>query len=236
MNRMFRGPSIVMALLVLGSAIAAAQPAGSNGSLPANSYGGSGIPTSSVQLFTNPNVTLGMSASARYANPSVTDNGLGTYYASTGIDNNPPSPGNPYGRWNFNFFVGGANPGGYNYKLYYEFNGAGGTTPTGYVILGPTPTADSWNLGMDFLSNPSPLPGLIVPPVGSTTSTFDPTANAEYSFSLRAYQADVEIGRTGINVITGTGPSTTVPEPGTYLLMAAGLAGITVITRRKIAA
>src|SRR4051812_27858749 len=76
-------------------------PTGTNGALPAANFGGSGIPNTSVMQRQYDGVTLGLTASARFSNPTVTDNGAGTYFATTGND------GGGLARWNFDYFIGG---------------------------------------------------------------------------------------------------------------------------------
>lgn len=216
-----------IALLAFAAAPLQAQvitPAGSSfGTLAAATWGGSGIPNDAVMITTFDNVTLGMSASGRFSNPSPTNNGWGTFYAAPGVDVNAPSPANPYATWNFNWYIGGANKDRYSYVLFYDFNPAAANAdhlpgPLGSFGVYPAGTQNSWNLGMDFL-DPTP--------VGAPT--FDPNAQGEYSFALVAYNGQgVEAGRSAIVVST-----TTVPEPSTYALVAAGLAGLFAAHRRR---
>lgn len=205
-------------------------------------FGGSGIPNHAVMVNTNQQnlgVTLGLTAHQRYGNPAVTNDGSGTFFALAGIDDNPPSPANPYARWNFGFYIGGQNAANYNYELRFDFDPAGSNGGLGRTWLIPLfgvptfPVENSWNLGMDFLE------GAIIPPVlGPSYSSFDPEAEGTYSFSLVAYnKADPlgtgfgsEAARVGMNVVVS---SSVVPEPSTYVLMAAGLAGLGMIARRR---
>ena len=211
-------------------------PTGVFGPQPTFTFGGTGIPNDAVMVNSNAanlGVTLGLTATQRCGsigcNPALSNNGFGTFYAGAGTDFNPPSPANPYATWNFGFYIGGVNASQYNYKIFYDFNPASGNIDYGNLSIAPVPMQDSWNLGMDFLGSPSVLPGSIFPPPG----TFDPNAAGEYSIGLIAYQNSttgnlVEVGRSSIQVNTST-----VPEPSTYLLMAAGLAGLAFVQKRR---
>ncbi|MBY0507182.1 MAG: hypothetical protein K2X03_24925 [Bryobacteraceae bacterium] len=56
--------------------------------LPAATFGGAGIPNTAVAVQTVNNngntITLGLNASERFANPVVTNNNAGTFFASVG--------------------------------------------------------------------------------------------------------------------------------------------------------
>ena len=211
--------------------------------LPAATFGGSGIPNTSVAVTNVGNVTLGLSAAARFDNPTVTNNGAGTFYALAGVDNHAPSPGDPYALWNFNYYIGGTITD-YNYKLFYDFDPGVGTDESLHGVsslLGaqidvsfPTlgvvfPSQNSLNLGMNFLQTP-PVPLVLQPPA---FSPFNPNAVGSYTFALVAYEKTgggggfgAEVGRTAMEV-------TAVPEPGTYALLLAGLSAVTFVARRR---
>lgn len=215
--------------------------------LPAATFGGSGIPNTSVAVTNVGNVTLGLSAAARFDNPTVTNNGAGTFYALAGVDNHTPSPGDPYALWNFNYYIGGTITD-YNYKLFYDFDPAANTEESAHgvfsllgaqinqIFTGPPlnlnvfPSQNSLNLGMNFLETP-PIPLVLQPPA---FSPFNPNALGSYTFALVAYAKEgdggggfgAEVGRTAMQV-------SAVPEPETYALLLAGLSAITFVARRR---
>ena len=64
-------------------------------------FGGGGIPTNAVCVGVFGEVTLVLSATQRYSNPVVTNNGTNTFYAGTGDDTAQGQP--TYAIWNFDF-------------------------------------------------------------------------------------------------------------------------------------
>jgi len=56
------------------------------GNLAGATFGGSGIPTDPTAITTANGVTLGLTAFGRYANPSLTNDGAGTFTATPGAN------------------------------------------------------------------------------------------------------------------------------------------------------
>lgn len=197
------------------------------GSVPAATFGGSGIPNSAVAYTNCPQgFSLNLTAHQRYDNPAPTNNGAGVFTALPGQDANTVSPNPAYAKWNFGYDVQGTNRGAYSYRLYFDNNPASGNALDGYLavpgIFG-LGYANSLNLGMGVLNL-----GILGP--APSYQPFDYNAIGEYQFDLVAYDNGLnEVARTSMLVTTGT----VVPEPSTYALMVAGLALVGVAARRR---
>lgn len=197
------------------------------GTLSGATFGGTGIPNHAVAITTIGDVTLGLTAHARYSNPTVSNDGAGTFYAVKGGDiySSPPQPG--YARWNFGWYVKNAGTSSYIVDLLYDFDPATATDEgllgKARAPLGPSSLAqDSWNLGMSFLA----ISSLFVTP--PTYLSFNPNVNGEYSFALILRDASTlaEKGRAAINV-------NVVPDGGgTVALLGLGLGMVAWLNRR----
>lgn len=212
------------------------------GPLDDATFGGQGIPNDEVAIssqFIDGDVviTVAMSATQRFSNPPLTNNGAGTYFATPGSNfggnNESASEG---ALWNFNFYMkvagtNGATPvlADYQIDLFYDFDtsfdtaiGSLGKINITNAILGSanpgaTLLEDSQNLMFGFLA--SAIPGVITPPPGA----FDPNALGEYNFAI-------QVSRAGFGVEAVAMDVQVVPEPAGLTLL--GLGGLT-LTRRR---
>ena len=195
---LFTTVALAATITVFGASSASAQvstpvtPQGTFGAQPTLTFGGSGIPNQWVMTNSNETdlgVQLALTATQRYSNPAVTNNGAGTFYALPGTDLNPPGPVNPFALWNFDFAITGSNASLYGYRLWYDFNPAAGNFGDYGSQLLPSSYQDSWNLGMDFLATSDlfrTAPGF---------ASFNPNASGEYGFALVAFNQDgLEVG------------------------------------------
>lgn len=192
-------------------------------SLPAATFGGTGIPNDKVEVTTVTTarqdvITMGLTATPRYSNPTLGNNGFGTFTATPGFNNglgNPPQSLGP--TWNFDLYLNVAGSSGlaYSFALAYANNttGVGNTISLGTLSTGGT-FQDSWNLSMGFLTG-----------IG-----FNPNDAGVYGFSLEELNSDGHVvASTAINVnVAG------VPDSGsTALLLGLGFAGLAAFGYRR---
>lgn len=236
------------AALLLASFVAQATPIYTSwGSLPAATFGGSGIPNDAVaktEVFVNGNdqITLALTAHGRYSNPAVTNNGAGVFYAGPGSNCGTPTDpvGCPSGAsqgalWNFAYYInvaGGASLADYTFKLYYDFDPGVGTlfadlgeiNVNNYLLAIPVNPASLTNLqdsqNLMFAGFSTPVPGIVDTP---TVGSFNPNALGQYNFYLTFQKNNLPTftGAVGIDV-------NVVPVPAAAWLFgsALGLLGL----------
>lgn len=213
------------------------------GPLPAATFGGQGIPNDEVAISSqfvdgDITITVAMSATQRYSNPALTNDGAGTYFALAGSNFGGNNESSTEGAlWNFNYYLkiegtNGAMPvlADYQINLYYDFD-TGYDTPIGSlgvidvtnsILASPDPNATllegSENLNFSYLA--TSVPGFITAPSGS----FDPNALGEYNFGI-------QVSRAGWGIETVAMDVQVIPEPATLSLLLLG--GIALIKRRR---
>jgi hypothetical protein len=185
------------------------------GTLSGATFGGTGIPNTDVEITTVPagqgQITLGLTATARYSNPALANDGAGTFFATagqnTGLDGLPHTIGPT---WNFDYYINADNvTGGYTFQLIYSDNTTGVST-----TLALPAGQDSWNLSMGFLN----------------TIGFNPNAAGVYGFELNALNVDGHVvGSTAINVDVGSVPDGT----STAGLLGFGIVGLVIFNSRR---
>lgn len=211
------------------------------GELAAATFGGAGIPNDAVAITTftdsGNTITLGMTATQRFSNPPLHNNGAGRFTAGTGSNFGGMGESLFEGaKWNFNFYIdisGGGTLGDYTVELLFDFDPGVGTDESVLGVLdfnavtipgdlsGLSLVEGSQNLLFGFLDVAA---NGVTPPV---FPTFDPNATGEYSFALRVSNSSGLLGESSILV--------TVPEPGTLAVLGLGLLGLGIARRRKAA-
>lgn len=235
------------AAIALFCATASATPVFDTfGPLPQATFGGTGIPNDEVAAGTQfvdgvNTITIALSATQRFSNPVLTNDGAGTYFAGPGSNFGGAGESTLEGAlWNFNFYIevldGNDDPlpiSNYQFDLLYEFNPSvdtpladfGSINVTNSVLGSLDPTANvaqgSQNLNFGFLA--SSFPGLLTPPAGS----FDPNALGEYTFALTVS----EIGGLGLPLETVAIDVVVVPAGSTAALLAP--VGLLAMRRRR---
>lgn len=216
------------------------------GPLPDATFGGQGIPNDEVAMSSqfvdgDNTITIALSATQRFFNPALSNDGAGTYFADPGTNfgdpNNPADLSRGEGsKWNFNFYINVSGDTGtpqvtdYQFDFFYDFDPAesnsiatyGGINITNSVAAGATPNAatveTSQNATFGFLGNS--VPGFITAPVTS----FDPDAEGKYGFVLQVRNAaGFTLEAVGIDVV--------VPEPSAFAIL--GAAGLALFRRRS---
>ena len=214
------------------------------GPLDEATFGGQGIPNDEVAIssqftFGTDEITAAMSATQRFSNPALTNDGAGTYFAGPGSNFGGSGESAIEGAlWNFNFYLNLDSTVGnvladYQIDLYYDFD-TGFDTPLGSLgsinitnaLLSDPNTATatlsegSQNLNFGFLA--SSIPGFITAPAGS----FDPDALGEYNFAIT-------ISRSGFPIETVAMDVQVIPEPATMATALAAAGAFCLMRRRR---
>lgn len=191
------------------------------GALPQATFGGSGIPNNAVAMSsttaTAPQVTLGLTATQRFSNPALTNDGAGRFFAQAGVDQTSAgSIAAALARWNFDYYIGGTGVASYTYELLFDVDPS--ANENFKTVPFSAASQDSWNLGFDSFE-------------AAGAYAFNPNANGEYSFVLRAFSigsVPVEVASTSIVVQVGA-----VPEPASLALVATALFAAGAAVRRR---
>lgn len=229
---------LVLGVAAVTCTTAAASPITPNfdtfGTLSGATFGGTGIPNTAVAITfagdVDHDAILGLTAHARFFNPTVTNDGAGTFFATPGANFGDPTfttmPSSTLGAtWNFAFYVDvGDESQKVRIRLLYDFDPGYFTDESNHGVIetiventAVVELESSQNLLFNSLSTGgtfSGVPGLfgsvtVTPPPGSIT--FNPNAVGSYTFSLQAYTLSGDfLGDAAIRVNVG---NVVIPEP-----------------------
>ncbi len=217
-QRSFGALALAVALATPVVTQAQTSPNGTPCTAPPQTFGPSGIPVTDAMCGQVGPLQVFLSSHMSYTSQGFSTNGMGTYYAAPGDRTGAPA-GTTLGfaTWNVAYASAQADQTKV-IRLGLDLNAAVGAASFTWFTV-PNNGWDSTNYGY--------LMGL----------GFNNNTVGEYTTRLSVYDAaDVnfqsELGYLQINDVVGN-PATTVPEPGTWALMSAGLAGIFGIARRR---
>lgn len=200
---------------------------------PPGYYNGTGNPNVNFTVGTGGGVELGLSAIMRFVGP-ITPTG-NTYNAPTGES----SPGRA--KWNFQFSVNTQYAGGtavlndYVYRLSVA-NLTAGTSNIPFDPIRLIPDNAYWGSGGETAVQS------LVTQWGAQNSEnlnfagfgppgFDQFADALYQITLEGFSGNQSVASVQILVNVGN-PAQGIPEPGTFALFAAGLAGLAYLKKK----
>lgn len=216
------------------------------GPLTGANFGGTGIPNGSVAISSQFEdgvniITVAMNATQRFSNPVVTNDGAGTFFATTGSNTGGAGESPTTGAlWNFNYYINVTGPGAkltdYDISLFYDFNPAFDNGPVNLGVINvtnvlnasaplATNTQGSQNLLFNFLAVSNP-PFLTAP--GGAFTSFNPNAVGEYNFAI-------QVGRAGWAVEQVRMDVQVIPVPAAVWLFGSALGLIGVMRRRAAA-
>jgi len=218
------------------------------GSFEDATWGGSGIPNdavaASMQIVNGDDLLrVAMSATERYSNPAVGDNGEAIYSAeigsNCGVDTDPvgcPSA-NQGALWNWNYFVdvtGGGVLGDYQIDIWYDLEAGaqrafGDLSGLGRIDI----TASLYAQGLENLTMIEGSENNLfawlgtdqLPFVDAPDTVFDPNAVGNYQYAIT-------VTRTGFPVDTVAMEVNTVPVPASIWLLGSAIGLLGWIRRR----